>query len=143
MSGNQINSSGNGSIVAISLAVITSVTTVVTTIVNKDDNTNKKPEVVAPAVVTSSAPAPTVHSLKAHIDSLTKKLNNLENRIEKYKNFNNNTFFDIVSLLDLDEKTRTDFYDKLRVKMLLAESQNEFDSLNSFKDTFLHRLKLK
>ena len=138
MNSNQINTSGNGSIVAISLAVITSVTTVVTTIVNKEENTNKKPEVVVPA-----EPVPTVHSLKAHIDSLTKKLNNLENRTEKYKNFNNNALFDIVSLLDLDEKTRTDFYDKLRVKMLLAESQNEFDSLNSFKDTFLHRLKLK
>lgn len=143
MNSNQINTSGNGSIVAISLAVITSVTTVVTTIVNKDDNTNKKPEVVASTVVTPPAPVPTVHSLKGHIDSLTKKLNNLENRTEKYKSFNNNALFDIVSLLDLDEKTRTDFYDKLRVKMLLAESQNEFDSLNSFKDTFLHKLKLK
>ena len=138
MNSNQINTSGNGSIVAISLAVITSVTTVVTTIVNKDDNNSKNPEVVAAA-----EPVPTVHSLKARIDSLTIKLNKLENKTKDYKNFNNNTFFDIVSLLDLDEKTKTDFYENLGAKILLIESQNEFDSLSSFKDTFLQRLKLK
>ena len=122
MNSNQINTSGNGSIVAISLAVITSVTTVVTTIVNKDDNTNKKPEVVASTVVTPPAPVPTVYSLQNQINLLKEKNKVIEKDLNECKT--NHTFTDYKFhglLFSLDEETRKRFNGLVQVSSNLKE----------------------
>lgn len=116
MNSNQINTSGNGSIVAISLAVITSVTTVVTTIVNKDDDSGNKPKVVASTVVAPSSQVPTERSLRDRVDSLTKRLDFLEDQAKKYREFNNETRVELVELLDLEKDTKSAFYSKVTMK---------------------------
>ena len=156
MGNNQVNGSSNGAIVAIALAVITSLTSLGTTFISsKEDSKENSKETIEKL-------DNKVKLLKKRIDELEGKYNVLNvgliqlynskkeliNRVfNNEKNLIHNDMF-ILLIDSLDEKTRSVFFNKVNFKNSISSNfqhkslSDSLKPISDIKDTVFSKLKL-